>query len=477
MLDRLSLSRRILTLGIGIVVCFTALLGWLYPQLRSSIYDSKRVALRQLVESATSAVAFHVEAAKRGEMGEDEAKARALAALRCLRYDGDNYFWVNDTVPAMVMHPMKPELDGKDLREYKDPDGTFLFREMAAVCRADGAGYVNYRWAKPKHDDPVAKSSYVKLVPEWGWIVGSGMYLDDVAAEANRALFLVFGVAGVLIAISVTLSWLLARSISRPINLAIAGLREGAANVFASASDIADASGAVAESTTEQAASLQETSASVQQIAATTRHNADSTRQADELAAAASVSATRGNEAMSGMREAIAAIKQSSDETARIIKVIDEIAFQTNLLALNAAVEAARAGEAGKGFAVVAEEVRNLAQRSAEAARNTNGLIDQSRGHADAGVRASAEFTAILGGMTAAIDSLAGILGEVTRASTLQADGIGQIGNAMEQLDTVTQRNASSSEELSAAGQQLSSQAATLQQIVQSLEAVVAGSR
>ncbi len=475
MLRRLSLSQRILALGIGIVVCFTALLGWLYPQLRSHIYEAKHVALRQLVESATSTVAFQVEVARRGEITESEAKQRALATLRCLRYDGDNYFWVNDTTPTMVMHPMKPDLDGKNLREYKDPKGVYLFRNMVDVCAAKGAGYVEYRWAKPKHDKPVPKSSYVKLVPEWNWIVGSGMYLDDVAAEANKALFLVLGVGALIIGGSLTLSWLLARSISRPIQHAITGLREGADTVQCSAHDVADASGTVAESTNEQAASLQQTASSVQQIATVTRQNADSARRADELAATAAGAATRGNEAMAGMSEAIGAIKKSSEETSRIIKVIDEIAFQTNLLALNAAVEAARAGDAGRGFAVVAEEVRNLAQRSAEAARNTAGLLEQSRAHADAGVMASTQFHAILGEMTGAIESLTGILGEVTRASVSQTEDVERIGATMGQLDLVTQRNASSSEQLAAAGEQLSTQASTLQDIVGELETVVRG--
>jgi methyl-accepting chemotaxis protein len=178
---------------------------------------------------------------------------------------------------------------------------------------------------------------------------------------------------------------------------------------------------------------------------------------------------------MEGMSKAIMEIKKSSDETAKIIKVIDEIAFQTNLLALNAAVEAARAGEAGKGFAVVAEEVRNLAQRSAEAAKNTSALIEGSQKNADNGVHATEQLIGILNEVTGSIKKVSALVGEVSAATAEQAQGIDQINSAVAQMDQVTQQSASNAEESSAASEELSAQAQQMMQIVSDLNRLVSG--
>ncbi|HML75568.1 MAG TPA: methyl-accepting chemotaxis protein, partial [Anaerohalosphaeraceae bacterium] len=200
-------------------------------------------------------------------------------------------------------------------------------------------------------------------------------HLDAVSARTTGLLLSL--VAGGIV-IGVVLALVITRSIVKPINQIIDGLTAGAEQVAAAAGQVSAASQSLAQGATEQAAGLEETSSSLEEMSSMTRQNADNAVQANTLAAEAKKAASNGSEAMTRMDEAIKDIQKSSDETAKIIKVIDEIAFQTNLLALNAAVEAARAGEAGKGFAVVAEEVRNLAMRSAEAAKNTSNLIEQS---------------------------------------------------------------------------------------------------
>ncbi len=199
-----------------------------------------------------------------------------------------------------------------------------------------------------------------------------------------------------------------------------------------------------------QAASLEETSASMAEITAMTKQNADNAKQANAMSSEAAQAASQGQVAMESMLDAIKKIKTSSDETAKIVKTIDEIAFQTNLLALNAAVEAARAGEAGKGFAVVAEEVRNLAQRSAQAAKDTTTLIEESQNNADNGVAVSSQVADVLTQISGSIKQVTQLVSEVMTGSQKQSEGVGQINQAVANIDNTIQRAAANAEELAA---------------------------
>jgi methyl-accepting chemotaxis protein len=277
------------------------------------------------------------------------------------------------------------------------------------------------------------------------------------------------------IATGISLAIMLTRSITKPITKIIEGLSSSSDQVGSASAQVSSTSQSLAEGASEQASGLEETSSSLEEMASMARQNADNAQKANSLANDAASASTKGAEAMGRMIDAIGSIKDSSDETVKIIKVIDEIAFQTNLLALNAAVEAARAGEAGKGFAVVAEEVRNLAQRSAEAAKNTNDLIEGSQKNAENGVQVSAEVAKMLEDISTSTKSVTELIAEITAASSEQAQGVDQLNTAVASMDQITQSNAANAEETAASSEELSAQANQLKTMVGDLTTLVNG--
>ena len=284
-------------------------------------------------------------------------------------------------------------------------------------------------------------------------------------------------VVAILIAVIILLAigWLISRTVTNPLRTIAGRMHQGAGQVTTASNQIAEYSQELASSVTEQAASLEETSSSLEEMASMTESSAENTRRVNGMAEKAREGATSCHEAMHRMSEAMGKIKTSSDETAKIVKTIDDIAFQTNLLALNAAVEAARAGEAGKGFAVVAEEVRNLAQHSATAAQNTSSLIRESQTNAEDGVKASSEVLGVLEEILSSIMTMTELIGQISAASEEQAQGIRQISQAVTQLDRVTQSNTANAEESAAASEELHKESKRLTEVVNSLLVMVYG--
>lgn len=279
----------------------------------------------------------------------------------------------------------------------------------------------------------------------------------------------------IAVAVGIILAFCITRSITKPVQRIISSLTGGSEQTASASSQVASSSQNLAQGASEQAASLEETTSALQEMAAMTQKNAETAQQASTFAGEAKKAAEDGHLAMQRMSEAINQIEKSAGETAKIIKVIDEIAFQTNLLALNAAVEAARAGDAGKGFAVVAEEVRNLAMRSAEAAKNTSSLIEESVANARNGVTIVTDVAKSLEGINVSSTKVHSLVNEIAAASNEQSQGINQINTAMSQMDHVTQSNAAAAEESASAAEELSSQAIELNTVVARLQTIVTG--
>jgi methyl-accepting chemotaxis protein len=285
-------------------------------------------------------------------------------------------------------------------------------------------------------------------------------------------------IALTLVALSLALGavvFLMVRSTSGTLQKAAAEIRDGAEQINSAASQVAASSQSLAQGSSEQAASLEETSASTEEITSMTRKNAENSKSAAEVMTTVDREVKEGNHTLDQMVVSMQQINASSDKIAKIIKVIDEIAFQTNILALNAAVEAARAGEAGMGFAVVADEVRNLAQRSAQAAKDTAALIEESIATSREGSAKLEQVAGVIRAITESSTQVKTLVDEVNMGSQEQARGIDQISKAIAQMDQVTQGTAASAEESASASEELSAQAQALNHIVSELGALVGG--
>ena len=421
MLRQWSIGRRLSLVTLMVLALLGLLLFFSLQVYHQGLMGEKSRQTRAQVETAYSLVAGLEARVRKGELDEASAKAEALALLRGLRYGEEDYFWINDSHPTMVMHPMKPELDGKDLSGVEDKQGLRLFVAFADLARAQGAGEVAYYWPKPGVDEPVRKISYIKRFAPWDWIIGTGVYVDDVEAQYREVLHTLLGIGLVLALLLFAVVGLIVRSIVVPLSRSVSALGNIARgegdlrvrlpesgrdelsqlsinfNLFASQmaqlvarsqqiadqnrvhahqlAEVVERTGAIV---TGQEQDTLRVASAMEQMTVSSREVGQHAAQAADAADSALNLAQHGREVVVQTREsisqlademvetvqAVSRLEQETQQIGSVLDVIRGVAEQTNLLALNAAIEAARAGDQGRGFAVVADEVRTLATRT-----------------------------------------------------------------------------------------------------------------
>jgi methyl-accepting chemotaxis protein len=509
----ISISKRIGLFFVIMVVIMAAMTFAFYhsatlisasgtASAKKMMYSAQQERIRDITHSTALGLANLVK-----DMDDEAQLAIITDFVATARFEEDKsgYFFVYSGT-VNTAHPTVPRLVGTDLGNTTDKNGVYYVRELAAQA-AKGGGFVEFVFPKPEQGDQ-PKLGYAENIPGTKHWIGTGVYIDNVqAAETSISqemaevkdeyvLLLVGAVVAVLLLIALPVYLALIRSIARPLknattiadaiadgrldvnivprgrdevaqleaafalmcdklSVVINNMKDSSQNVAISADEINRGNQNLSDRTQRQASAIEETASALETLTASVRRSAENSSQAENLSQQAVRMAQDGGQTLSRMVEAMQAVTESSKKLNDILNVVNEIAFQTNLLALNAAVEAARAGEAGKGFAVVAGEVRSLAGRSADAAKEIQTLISDSVAKINQGNRLVAQSGEILNEIISSVESVAATIEQTNHANNEQTTGIEEINNTMGELDQAVQQNAALVEQVASASYNL----------------------
>ncbi|MDY6969718.1 MAG: cache domain-containing protein [Spirochaetota bacterium] len=509
----MSIKLKIFLTGTTVIILFLIInFFYIIPVMRSSIIEQKKLKLKEIVETQYSIIQSFNRQSRNGEMSVEEAKNISIHLTNNVRFgsEGKDYIWINDFKPKMIMHPYLPKLNGRDLSNYADPNGKLMFVEFVKICQQYGEGYVNYMWQwKDQKDKIVPKISFVKSFNPWGWIIGTGVYIQDIEKEIMSfqinltviyviitvlmfflILFISRDIANPVIEVTSTFKKLsesggdLTKRLivnskneigefSRYFNIFIEKLNNIIYQIKTSAVVLTDSSKMISDDnrdlskrTSDQFSSLKELSSSIREIADGVRISVENSHEASILSEKNIRLAENGGNIVTELIDSIQEINQYSKKIGEIFGVINDIAYKSNLLALNAAIEASHAGKHGRGFSIVANEVRDLAQRSGDAAKEIEALISDTIDKIEKVTVLSNKSGESLDNINLSSEHVYKIVKDVSLANKEQENLIIRFNNAINKMEAITDENTSLVEKTSIASKDLDNHAVDLKKLV-----------